>query len=63
MLSDSVGFIPVAFAILLVLMLALRVRPVMAILVAIAAAFVIQAAFGRLLLVPLPRNPLLDMLW
>ena len=62
-LSDSVGFIPVAFAILLVLMLALRVRPVMAILVAIAAAFVIQAAFGRLLLVPLPRNPLLDMLW
>jgi putative tricarboxylic transport membrane protein len=61
--SDAVGFIPIATAILVVLMLALGVRPLTAILVAIAAAFLIQAAFGRLLLVPLPRNAFLDGLW
>jgi hypothetical protein len=58
-LSDSLGFIAVSTAILIVLMLALGVRPVVAVPVAIAAAFLIQAAFGRILLVPLPRSPFL----
>jgi hypothetical protein len=58
-LSDSLGFIPVATAILIVLMVALGVRSLVAVPVAIAAAFLIQAAFGRVLLVPLPRSPFL----
>lgn len=57
-LADSVGFIPIAVAILVVLMLVLGVHPLTAIAVSIVAAFVIQFAFGRLLLVPLPRSPL-----
>ena len=63
LLADRVGFIPVAFAVLLVLMLALGVRPVTALVVAIVAAFVIQAAFGRLLLVPLPRSTFIMSFW
>lgn len=62
-LADSVGFIPVAIVLLVVLMLDLKVRPVTAIVVAIIGAFLIQAAFGKLLLVPLPRNGFLEGLW
>jgi len=62
-LSDHLGFIPVAVAILLVMMLALGVRPVVALAIAIAGAVAIQFAFGRLLLVPLPRNPFFDLPW
>jgi putative tricarboxylic transport membrane protein len=63
LLADRVGFIPVAFVVLLLLMLALGVRPLTALLVAAVAALVIQAAFGRLLLVPLPPTPFLAGFW
>ncbi len=62
-LADSFGFIPVATAILVVLMLALDVRPLTAVIVALLAAVLVQVAFGRLLLVPLPRSPWLERLW
>lgn len=62
-LSGPLGFIPVAVTILVVMMLALGVRPVLAVAVAIAGALVIQFSFGRLLLVPLPRNPFFDLPW
>ncbi len=62
-LSDQLGFIPVAIAILLVMMRALGVRPVVALVIAISGAVAIQFAFGRLLLVPLPRNPFFDLPW
>ncbi|BDA84906.1 hypothetical protein Sa4125_24480 [Aureimonas sp. SA4125] len=61
--SDAIGFVPMAFGVMLVLMLTLRVKPVTAILVSLAAAVVVQQAFGRLLLVPLPRNAFLGFLW
>jgi putative tricarboxylic transport membrane protein len=61
--SDAVGFVPIAFAVMLVLMLTLRVKLSTAILVSLVAAVVIQQAFGRLLLVPLPRNAFLGFLW
>lgn len=62
-LSDALGFIPVAVAILFVMMLGLGSRPLMSLAVAIVGAFVIQFCFGRLLLVPLPRNPFFDLPW
>jgi putative tricarboxylic transport membrane protein len=61
--SNAVGFVPMAFGVMLALMLTLRVKPVTAILVSLLAAVVIQQAFGRLLLVPLPRNAFLGFLW
>ncbi len=45
------------------LMRALDVRPVVALVIAISGAVAIQFAFGRLLLVPLPRNPFFDLPW
>lgn len=62
-LSGPFGFIPVAVAILFVMMLALGSRPLVSLAVAIAGALVIQFCFGRLLLVPLPRNPFFDLPW
>ena len=63
LLAGTVGFVPIAVAVMAALMLALGVRPLTAIAVSIAAALVIQQAFGRLLLVPLPRSPALPFLW
>ena len=62
-LSPPLGFVPVAFAVLLVLMLTLRTPPLPAVLVSLLAVVVVQQAFGRILLVPLPRNAWLSFLW
>jgi len=62
-LSRPIGFVISAFALMAILMLGLRTRIVLAIPVAILATIVIQQAFGRLLLVPLPRSALLGFLW
>ena len=62
-LSPPLGFVPVAFAVLLVLMLTLRTAPLTALLVSLVAVIVVQQAFGRILLVPLPRNAWLSFLW
>lgn len=60
-LSDAVGFLPVAFVVTAGLMLILGVRPFTAVLVSLVAVVVIQQAFGTLLLVPLPRDTILDL--
>ena len=62
-LSPPLGFVPVAFAVLFVLMLTLRTPPLTALLVSALAVVVVQQAFGRILLVPLPRNAWLSFLW
>ncbi|MDQ0326396.1 putative tricarboxylic transport membrane protein [Rhodopseudomonas julia] len=61
--SERVGFVPIAFLILLVFMLTLRTRIIVAVPVAIFATILVQQTFGRLLLVPLPRNDFLSFLW
>ncbi|MEF2552505.1 tripartite tricarboxylate transporter TctB family protein [Aurantimonas sp. A2-1-M11] len=60
--SRAIGFVPTAFLVIVTLMLTLRTRPVTAIVVSLLATIVIQQAFGRLLLVPLPRSAL-GFLW
>ena len=61
--SDLLGFTISSFLVLLVLFLAMRVRPVTALVVAVIATLVIQQAFGVVLRVPLPRSDLLGFLW
>jgi putative tricarboxylic transport membrane protein len=61
--SEAIGFLPMAFVVTAGLMLVLRVRPIAAISVSLLAILVIQQAFGRLLLVPLPRSAMLGFLW
>ncbi|MCF3934689.1 tripartite tricarboxylate transporter TctB family protein [Acuticoccus sp. M5D2P5] len=61
--SPSIGFVICALALQLALMLMRGVRPIPAIIVSIIATVVIQQAFGRLLLVPLPRNAAFGFLW
>lgn len=63
LLAPKLGFVPVGFAVLLVLMLTLRTPPLAAVLVSLVAVIVVQQAFGRILLVPLPRNAWLSFLW
>jgi putative tricarboxylic transport membrane protein len=63
LLSDALGFLPVAFLLLLCLMLLRRTNPILAIIVALIGALAVQQAFGRLLLVPLPRSGFLEFLW
>ena len=53
-LADKLGFLIVGPLVLLALFLAYGVRPVTAIIVAIAVTFVIHYAFYKLLRVPLP---------
>ena len=61
--SDWLGFAVSSFLVLVVLFLALEVRPVLAVGIAVLATLVIQQAFGVLLRVPLPRSELLAFLW
>lgn len=60
--SRALGFVPTAFLVIVTLMLTLRTRPLTAIVVSLVATIAIQQAFGRLLLVPLPRSAL-GFLW
>lgn len=60
--AKVLGFLPIAFLLMLGLMLLGRTRPLTAVIVAVIAAFAIQMAFGRLLMVPLPRTEFLNFL-
>ena len=60
--SKAIGFVPAAFLVIVALMLTLRTRPLPAVLLSLLATILIQQAFGRLLLVPLPRSAL-GFLW
>jgi putative tricarboxylic transport membrane protein len=61
--SETVGFIPLSIAILVVLFWRMGVRPLTAVGVAIATSIVIDVAFANLLRVPLPRGILDSVLW
>lgn len=62
LVSETVGFIPVALAFLLALFFWLGVRPVTAVLTAIVATFAIHWFFATMLRVPLPRGWLTTIL-
>lgn len=61
--SGRLGFVASSFLVLVTLLLATRVRPLIAVTVALLATVVIQQAFGVLLRVPLPRSDLFSFLW
>jgi putative tricarboxylic transport membrane protein len=61
--ADAIGFVPISIGILIVQLVALRVRPVPAVAVAIVATLVIHTAFVKLLLVPLPWGLLMPVMW
>ena len=61
--SERLGFIPSSFLLLVVLFFAMRVRPVLAVSIAIVATLAIQQSFGVALRVPLPRGGFFDFLW
>lgn len=63
LLSPLLGFLPTAFAVMVAGMLVLGTRWDLAAAVSLVAALTIQQGFGRLLLVPLPRNDFLSFLW
>jgi putative tricarboxylic transport membrane protein len=54
--SDALGFIPCAFLIQIVLFLWFGVRPVTAVVVAVAMTALVHWFFGSMMLVPLPRG-------
>jgi putative tricarboxylic transport membrane protein len=56
LLSETIGFLPVAFALLLILFLWFRVRPLAAPPIAFISVFAINYFFGHLMRVPLPRG-------
>jgi hypothetical protein len=60
--ADWLGFIPVSFISLFVLMLVLRTRPLTALLASAASTLVVYWGFSRLLMVPLPRTEFLSFL-
>jgi len=61
--AQAVGFLPLATLILLALLLVLRVRPALAVVVAVIAALVVHFAFYKLLKVPLPWGLLQGVAW
>jgi putative tricarboxylic transport membrane protein len=62
-LAGRLGFVPTAALIIFALMLVMQVRWWLAAPLALLATLAIQQSFGRLLLVPLPRNDFLSFLW
>lgn len=61
--SDALGFIPTAILILLAMFLALQVRPMTAVLIAVGATLLIHTVFYKGLRVPLPWGILLPLHW
>jgi putative tricarboxylic transport membrane protein len=62
-LEETVGFIPLAIAILFTLFVRQHVPPLRSAVIAVLATVVIQIAFANLLRVPLPRGILTEILW
>ena len=61
--AEVLGFLPTAVIILTVLFLVLRVRPVLALAIALVAALLVHTAFYKLLKVPLPWGLLTGVAW
>ncbi len=62
-LSEPVGFIPVAFVLIAVLMVRFGARVALAAPVAAAATLAVHTMFAKVLLVPLPWGLLLPVAW
>lgn len=62
-LAGRIGFVPIAALTIFALMLVMQVRWWLAVPLSLLATLAIQQSFGRLLLVPLPRNDFLSFLW
>jgi len=56
LISETLGFLLTAIILTFALLVLFRRRPASSLVIALAAALVIQQAFTRLLLVPLPRG-------
>ncbi|HEY0824705.1 MAG TPA: tripartite tricarboxylate transporter TctB family protein [Ramlibacter sp.] len=61
--ADVLGFLPTAFIILMVVFLVLRVRPAVAVPVALVATLLVHTGFYKLLKVPLPWGLLTGVSW
>ena len=61
--AEVLGFLPTAAIILTVLFLVLRVRPLLAVVIAVVAALLVHTAFYKLLKVPLPWGLLTGVAW
>ena len=61
--ADKLGFLIASMVVLAVVMLAMRVRPRRAVLIAVIATLVIHFAFYKLLRVPLPWGVLTPYAW
>lgn len=61
--AETIGFLPTAALILVAVMLSLRVRPLMALTVALVATLLVHFAFYKLLKVPLPWGLLNGVAW
>ncbi|HET7408689.1 MAG TPA: tripartite tricarboxylate transporter TctB family protein [Paracoccaceae bacterium] len=61
--SGTLGFVPTSFLVLITLFLVLKVRPLLAIVIAVLVTVAMQQAFGIGLRVPLPRNEFFLFLW
>lgn len=62
-LADWLGFTIAGFGLILGLLILTGTRLIMALPVALVATLAVQFAFGRLLLVPLPRGEILNLPW
>jgi putative tricarboxylic transport membrane protein len=62
LVSEPIGFLPVAFAMLLFLFLWFRTRPLVAVVVAAAATWIVHWFFASMMRVPLPRGLLTNIL-
>lgn len=60
--AETLGFIPVSFLSLFVLMLVLRTGPLTALLASAATTLVVYYGFSHLLMVPLPRSEFFSFL-
>ncbi|MTH78191.1 tripartite tricarboxylate transporter TctB family protein [Paracoccus aestuariivivens] len=63
LMSDWMGFTLASLVLVFALMLLTGTKPLPALVVSVAAVLVVQFAFGKLLMVPLPRGEILSLPW
>tara|TARA_R110002072_G_scaffold49863_9_gene134983 strand:+ start:1609 stop:2073 length:465 start_codon:yes stop_codon:yes gene_type:complete len=63
LVSGDLGFVVTAIIAMFAMMLIGGIRVALALVVSVSASLVIYLAFSRLLLVPLPRGPVENLLW
>ncbi|WP_185958562.1 tripartite tricarboxylate transporter TctB family protein [Paracoccus laeviglucosivorans] len=60
---DRVGFTISSLVLVAIMLWLTRTRPILILPIAVVTVLVVQFAFGRMLLVPLPRGELLSLPW